>query len=126
MPKRNSNPPETSLEAWRSITKEHLLEHHAKILCALRDLRTASAEQISTRTNLTHHQVNRRMSELERMEIIYRTGARVVTRTGRSASCWSLRNPNEAPKKVTESSIKGSSISDYSRALIKISQPKLF
>lgn len=126
MPKRNSNPPETSLEAWRSITKEHLLEHHAKILCALRDLRTASAEQISTRTNLTHHQVNRRMSELERMEIIYRTGAKVATRTGRSASCWALRNPNEAPKKVTERMLPGKTVADFSKAISNFKQPELF
>jgi predicted ArsR family transcriptional regulator len=126
MPKRNSNPPNTSLEAWRSITKEQLSEHHAKILCALRDLKSASAEQLSTHTNLTHHQVNRRMSELERLELIYRTGAKVATRTGRSASCWSLRNPSEAPKKVTEKILPGRTISDFSKAISNFKQPELF
>lgn len=111
--------PETSLEAWRSITPEQLSDHHAKILTALSELKKASAEQISTHTNLHYWQITRRMSELERKQLIYKTGAKVATRTGRSAAVYALCKPEEIPVKETVSVLPGKSISDYSKEISK-------
>jgi predicted ArsR family transcriptional regulator len=92
---RVSNPPETSIEAWHSVKNSMPEEHHAKILKALAELKSASAEQISTITNLDHWQVNRRLSELERKQLIYKPGGKVPTKTGRSANLWTLTTPPE-------------------------------
>lgn len=117
MPKRKVA--ETSLEAWRSITQEQLSDHHAKILAALTDLKKASAEQISTHTNLHYWQITRRMSELERKNLIYKTGVKVATRTGRSAAVYALCKPDEVPVKETVSVLPGKSVSDYSKEMTK-------
>lgn len=111
--------PETSLEAWRSITPEQLSDHHAKILAALSELKKASAEQISTHTNLHYWQITRRMSELERKNLIYKTGTKVATRTGRNAAVYAIYVLGEEPVKETESVLPGKSISDYSKEISK-------
>jgi predicted ArsR family transcriptional regulator len=114
----NRKVPKTSLEAWRSITQEQLNEHHAKILSGL-SMGPASAEQIADRIGLTHHQVNRRMKDLEEKLLAFKNGQIVATKTGRTANVWALVNPNEIPKKVTEKTLPGPSVSDYSKGILK-------
>lgn len=121
MPKRKLA--ETSLEAWASIHPEQLNNHHAKIITALAELKTASSEQISTHTNLHYWQVTRRMSELERKQLIYNTRIKVATRTGRSAFAYALCSPNAIPERATEKVMPGKTIAEYSKELI---QPSLF
>lgn len=113
MPKRKVPP--TSLEAWRSITQEQLSDHHAKILSSLVSLKRASAEQISTHASLQYWQITRRMAELERKNLIYKTGAKVATRTGRSAAVYALCKPGEVPKKETERLMPGKTVADYAK-----------
>lgn len=110
--------PKTSLEAWQSITQEQLNEHHAKILSGL-TLGPASAEQIAERIGLSHHQVNRRMKDLEETNLAYKNGLKVATKTGRTANVWALVHPNEIPKKVTEKTLPGPSVSDFSKGILK-------
>jgi hypothetical protein len=90
---KKSSPPPTSQAAWRSITKEQINAHHAIILSALKKREKGSAEQLSTMTGLSHAQINRRMSELEKLQIIRRTGETTKTTTGRSASVWAIIEP---------------------------------
>jgi len=110
---------ETSAEAWKSITKEQIGNHHAKILAALAELKSASSEQISTHTTLAYWQVTRRMSELEKKGLIYNTRNKVATRTGRSAFTYSLSDPNKVPEPVVEKVMPGKSIAEYSRGITR-------
>ena len=80
--------PQTSREAWKSISKEQLSNHHLKIISALEKLKAASAEQIAAYCSLDHWQVNRRMSELEKEGRVYKRGDTTKTKTGRSAYLW--------------------------------------
>lgn len=115
--------PDTSLEAWRSITNEQLSNHHAKILASLAQIKTGSAEQISTHSNLSYWQITKRLSELVKKELIYNTGLKVPTRTGRSAYTYALCNPGSVPPKTTEKAMPGETVADFSK---KILQQKLF
>lgn len=116
---KKSCPPQTSLAAWDSVKGSMPPEHHVKILKALGELKSASAEQISTITNLNHWQINRRLSELERKNLIYKPGGRVPTKTGRSANLWALTGepePKPARKRVQIPAFSGK----------KFIQPNLF
>jgi predicted ArsR family transcriptional regulator len=111
--------PETSLQAWRQVTKEMLNDHQAKILESLTVIKKGSSEQISTHSNLSYWQVTKRMKELEDKELIYKTGEKVATRTGRSAAVYALKKPGEVPEKETESVMPGPTVSDYSKNITK-------
>lgn len=111
--------PETSLSAWRSVTKEMISDHHSKILESLSVIKKGSSEQISTHSNLSYWQVTKRMKELESKDLVYKTGEKVATRTGRSAAVYALKNPGEAPVKETESVMQGKTISDFSKSITK-------
>lgn len=107
--------PPTSLEAWRSITQEQLSDHHAKILSALALIKRGSAEKISDNSTLSYWQVTKRLSELERKQLIYKTGAIVATKTGRKAEVYALCKPGEVPKKETERLMPGKTVADYAK-----------
>lgn len=125
MPTRKN--PATSLDAWKQVHPDMQEAHYEKILSALSELKTASAEQISSRITIDYWQVSRRLSELERKQLIYKPGLKVATRTGRSAFVWALCKPGETPQKTTESALPGKSISDYSKEISKsYVQPNLF
>ena len=115
--------PETSLAAYQSITNEQKENHYNKILATLAELKTASAEQIASHTTITYWQVGKRMSELEKKQLVYNTGLKVATRTGRSAYTYALCNPGSVPPKTTEKAMPGESVADFSK---KILQQKLF
>ena len=121
--------PQTSLDAYNSLQPEQVREVYTKIIEALKVLGTASTEQIADYTTLPHAKIHKRVSEMERLEMIYRPGNRVPTKAGRSAHVWCLRN--NQPKVETEKSqkqLKGQkSIAEYSRSITKLgNQQKLF
>lgn len=97
--KRNSRPPDTSMEAYKSA-KKFKTDHHAVIIKALKILRVASPEQISSYTRLDYFQVSRRMSELERLNIAYRPGKKVMTARGRAAYVWKLCKKDQEARYV--------------------------
>ena len=82
--------PKTSLDAYQSIESRQLNETYQSILSALEVLKSASAEQIAIYLGKEHEQINRRVSELEKQNKIYRNGQQVLTKKGRLAYCWAL------------------------------------
>lgn len=126
--------PFTSLDAYRSQDPSHIRKQYDGILAALSVLRSASAEQIADYLKMQHVQINRRMSEMERLQMVWKPGGRVPTKTGRSAFCWQLiSEPKPLPAPIIkEKKIKSPSIVDHSKAISKIqkqhfnNQPTLF
>jgi len=93
--------PKTSLDAYQSIESRQLNETYQSILSALEVLKSASAEQIAIYLGKEHEQINRRVSELEKQNKIYRNGKQALTKKGRLAYCWALiEQPIEVAKKV--------------------------
>lgn len=116
---KKSKPPETSLEAYRALHPEHLAEHYKKIIKALEILGTATAEQIAKHLTLEHVQITRRMSELEKMELVYKPGTKAATKSGRQAFNWCLKQKGQTIEKKTEKAPVGKSVSDYSKEILK-------
>lgn len=82
---------ETSHEAHQSMTKQLLSNHHLKIIDALKVLKVATAEEIAIYLDWDDkNRSARRMSELEREQIIYKPGEKRKTRYGRNAFVYSL------------------------------------
>lgn len=87
-PRARRTDPDTSHAAAASML-DAAREHHALILRALDECQhPLSAEQIAARLELTHVQVNRRMSELRGAGLIEPTDQRVPTATGRTARTY--------------------------------------
>lgn len=87
---KNRKQPQTSLDAYHSIESKHLNQTYQSILTALQALKSASAEQIAIYLGKEHEQINRRVSELEKQNKIYRNGKQTLTKKGRLAYCWAL------------------------------------
>lgn len=75
-------------------------DHHAKIIAALTELRVANYEQLGAKTGLDKIAIARRLSELERAQIIYKPGLKSNTSSGRQAFNYSLTN--QPPLSVSE------------------------
>lgn len=117
-----SNFPETSLEAYHAVSPEMLTNHHKSILNALKRLKSGNYEEIAASVSMERHQIGRRLSELEREGVIYKTSEKRLTSTGRSAFVYKLVENGEIsaqPEKV----MPGETVSDISR---KLTQKSLF
>ena len=117
----------TSNDAFKSLEPEQVREIYQKIIEALKVLGTASTEKIAEYTTIPHPRIHKRVSEMERLEMIFRPGNRVATKSGRTAFVWCLCNQPKV-QKTSEKALSGKSVSDYSKALIPKSpaQAKLF
>jgi predicted transcriptional regulator len=83
--------PETSHEAHKSMTKDLLSKHHTQIIDALKILKKATSEEIAIFLNWDDkNRSARRMSELEREQIIYKPGEKRKTKYGRNAFVYEL------------------------------------
>lgn len=122
--------PDTSHEAW-ARAKPMISGHHAKILAALQVLGQETAEGIAKFLCMEHSQINRRVSEMERLELIYKPGLKKLTKTGRNAYVWCIRG-NNLPKtdnEAHEGNIykKGvNNAADYAIKLLQATQANLF
>lgn len=86
--------PETSYAANRAATIEMRSEHYRKIIAALTVLGSANYERIAEKAGLDRHQVGRRLSELERDQKVFKPGIQTLTKSGRKAFNYCLRNQN--------------------------------
>lgn len=113
------NLPTTSIEAYKSVSPEMLTTHHSKIIEALRlSKKGLMYEQIAAQIKMDKHQVGRRLSELEAMQIIYKPGEKRLTSTSRSAYVYRLVENGEVSTKP-EKILPGLSVSDLAKPLIQ-------
>jgi predicted transcriptional regulator len=110
--------PTTSLDAYKSLQPDQVRAIYSKIIDALKVLGMASTEQIALHLTLEHAKVNKRVSEMEKLEMIYRPGTRVPTKSGRTAYQWCLRN-NQPITNKSEKALPGKGISDFSKEILK-------
>ena len=83
--------PKTSIQAYKSMTDDILNNHHRLIVKALLKLGKANFEQIAKYLKWDDpNRAARRMSELERNEIVYKPGAMIKTKSGRNSYVYSL------------------------------------
>lgn len=122
---KKKNFPETSREAWAQVTNEMISDHHKAILSALKILGTANYEKIASEVKLDRHQVGRRLKELEEKQLIYKPGTKTPSKRGRDCFDYKLTEPDKIPLPVTEKSLPGKTVSDFSKKIIIPQQEKL-
>jgi predicted transcriptional regulator len=96
--------PTTSHEAYKSMTKGLLSNHHTKIIEALSILGKATFEEIANYLDWEDkNRAARRLSELEREQIIYKPGEKKPTKSGRNAFVYSLIKKSDQKSEYTQS-----------------------
>lgn len=125
---RNVKIVETSLSAFKSLNPDSVKAIKELIINTLKVLGLASSEQISEYTGKPHPRIHKRMAELERDELIWRPGAKTLTKSGRSAYLWQLRGDNQPKTQEQENAFKkGTTTStDYARNINQLTQTTLF
>jgi len=79
----------TSLEALEKVTKTKK-KHYKEIVRVLTELKTATAICIMNNSFLTQHQISRRTSELERMDVIKTDGKKFIENKNRSFTIYKI------------------------------------
>lgn len=118
--KRNN--PETSLAAFKSLNPDKLNELHLKILAAMQYIGECTYEDVASYLGLEPQRIWRRMSELGFVNRIHRPGGRKIMKSGRQGMVWVL-GPSPAALKKKEKIMKGKSVSDFSKAILKQPAP---
>lgn len=115
--------PETSIAAYKSLDVTQLTQMYKDIISALTVIGEGTFEDVAAHLKVDKARVWKRMSELERMELVYRPGNKRVLKSGRSGFTWMLRIA-ATPKveKATERSPKGESVGDFSKKIVQISK----
>lgn len=89
----NKTLPETSHEAFDLMTKPLISNHQQQIIHALKQLKKATFEEIAIFLDWDDkNRAARRLSEMEREQIIYKTGEKRKTKYGRNAFVYCLTN----------------------------------
>lgn len=111
----------TSIEAWRSLDPTQIAEIYRGILYALGIMGNATFEEIAAHMKVDKSRVWKRMSELERMKLVYRPGFKKPLKSGRLGYEWALTNTitTEVGLKELKSS---STVQDHSRKIQDISK----
>lgn len=122
-----SQQPDTSLDAYEQVTPKMLSEHWSKILSAIKVLKLATGEEIAKEANMDYHQVMRRVSEMERAEILYKPGSKKNTSTGRQAYQYAIRGEDVEVPALPEKYTKGTTTAaDHASFLIASHDHKKF
>jgi predicted transcriptional regulator len=104
----SKNKTQTSLEAYASLGPDKINETYRRILWALTQIEEGTFENIATALNEKESRIWKRLSEMARMDLIYRTENKRELSSGRMGYTW-------------KATLKGSpTISDHSRKISKI------
>ncbi len=114
------NTPETSKAAYRSLDPDKLNERYTKIIAALGKIKEGTFEQIAKSAGLEDKVVWKRLSELEKGNLIYRPGNKRKLRSGREGYTWMIVGEVAEKIQQRERALGGESVSDYSKQITTI------
>ena len=117
--------PSTSHAANVAMTYEMRKQHHGKIIAALKSLGSGTYEELADFSGLESHAVGRRLSELEREQIVWKPGTQKKTKSNRSAYIYQLTGDSQpktetAQKQVEKAMGEKGSLPEISRQIHKI------
>lgn len=113
---------ETSLEAYKTLDPSQLAEIYRKILASLSVIGEGTYEEISSYAKLEKSRVWKRLSELHKMDLIYRPGNKRMLRSGRTGFTWMLTSAGLPKTKTTEKALQGTSVHEYAKKIIHTSK----
>ena len=120
---KKKNVPETSKEAYQQLDLSQLRETYRNILLALAELGSGTFEDIAAKMKVDKSTVWKRLSELQRMELIYRPGTKKMLKSGRNGYMWALTSQSIPKTEKSMKELKGQpAVVDYSRKLISDKQ----
>lgn len=100
--------PETSIDAYKSLKASEVRETYQRILETLDILGKGTFEDIAAVMKCSRDKIWRRLSEMERLEMIYRPGTKKVLKSGRSGYEWARTNPSKTESQRKEVVYKSS------------------
>lgn len=122
---RKSKMPETSLEAYKSLDPVRLNDTYKGIIMALSELGSGTFEDIAKKMKVDKSVVWKRLSELERANILYRPGTKKTLKSGRSGFVWMILSLDGISSIIEEAKLKSTpTIQDHSRNIKAISESK--
>lgn len=89
---------ETSLEAYRSLDPRQMQDIYRQVLVALDELGEATFEELAANLKVSPARVWKRLSEMAKMELIYRPGNKRKLKSGRMGFTWMRSNPSRTEK----------------------------
>lgn len=121
MPERKN--PETSLAAYRSLDPIRITKTYKIILDALKVIGTGNYEAIAKQATVPESRIWKRLNEMEGAGLIYKPGTTVTTKSGRQSFQYCICDNNQPRiENKREKSMKGKSVSDYSKTINEIQQ----
>ena len=119
--------PATSLEAYKSVSIEMKNSHWGKIIKALKSLGSGTYEELADHVGMEKHQIGRRLKEMELEELIFKSGLKRPTKSGRNAYVYYLVGSSQ-PKTEREVNYSKTKMTatDHANKIIELTQPSLF
>lgn len=112
--------PDTSKEAFNALTPEKLSKDYKKIIEALKVLGSGNYEQISDYIQCREpNVVSRRLKELESMQLIWKPGAKNLTKRNRSAYIYQLINQPKVETTIINEFKGRKASTDFAKGLIQ-------
>jgi predicted transcriptional regulator len=120
---RKSNPPQTSIDAYKSLDRAKLSDTYKKIVLALAELGSGTFEDIAKKMKVDKSVVWKRLSELERANILYRPGTKKTLKSGRLGFVWMILSLDIISSLIEEAKLKSTqTIQDHSRNIQSIAK----
>lgn len=118
--------PKTSLEAYKAVTLEMKNNHWSKIIKALKSLGSGTYEEVSDYVGMDKHQVGRRVKEMELEGLIYKSGLKRPTKSGRNAYVYHVVGSMQpkTEKKVNFENVR-TIPTDHAKKIIQLTQGTL-
>jgi predicted transcriptional regulator len=121
--------PETSKAAYDSLRQDDIRDMYRKIMVALSAIGKGTFEDIAAHMKVERERVWKRLSEMQEMGLIYRPGSKKILKSGRNGFEWALTESHLPKTEAAEKSLKGRSVSDFSKnisAIQKTVQGEMF
>lgn len=109
----NKIPPQTSIDAFRSLKEGEVKQTYSDIIWALSVIKKGTFEDIAKFLKCKPDRIWKRLGELagKKYDLIERPGERKPLKSGRSGYVWVLKSGTP----IIERPIPGKSIADFSR-----------
>lgn len=119
--------PATSLEAYKSVSIEMKNSHWGKIIKALKSLGSGTYEELADHVGMERHQIGRRLKEMELEELIFKSGLKRPTKSGRNAYVYYLVGSSQpkTEKEINYSKVK-TTATEHANKIIELTQTSLF
>lgn len=124
---RKSKPPQTSIDAYKSLDPAKINETYKMIISALAVIKSGSFEDISKHLKVEKSVVWKRLGEMEKMKLLQRPGTKKKLKSGRDGYVWEISNEyyEICMTIATQYNLKDKpTIQDHSRNIKAISESK--